>query len=278
MKKAILLVSFGTTHKDTRRITIDAIENKVKDKFKEFEVRRAFTAHIIINILKNRDGIIELTPEEALDKLYEEGFEQVVVQPLHIIPGEEYDYIKKVVDHYEFENKFKSIKLGRPILYFKGIEEEIPDDYSIFIDAIEEIIPKDRNLLFMGHGSVHYSNACYLCLYHVLRDKGFKNVYIGNVEGYPTLEDLIPNIKKKGVSTLTLAPLMVVAGDHAKNDMAGDEEDSWKSILIEEGFEVNIYMHGLGEIEKFQDIYIKHIEDVIEERYLSLGKTKKGSR
>lgn len=276
MKKAILLLSFGTTHEDTRKLTIDVIEKKVKDRFKDYEIRRAFTAHRIIDILKKRDGIIEFTPEEALNSLAEENFTEVIVQPLHIIPGEEYDYIKKVVHIFNHKNIFERLKLGRPILYFKGIEDEVPDDYEILVEALGKTMDFQENILFMGHGTKHHANACYLCLQQVLRDRGYNHVYIANVEGYPTLEHIIPILKKEGIKKLKLTPLMVVAGDHAKNDMAGDEEDSWKNILLKEGFEIDTYIKGLGEISEFQDLYIKHIEDVIENRYLDLGKTKKG--
>lgn len=276
MKKAILLVSFGTTYYDTRKVTIDAIEEKVKKAYKDYEVRIAFTAHIIINILKKRDGIIELTPEEALEKLYKDGYEDIIVQPLHIIPGAEFDYIKDVVDQYTFKKYFNSIKIGRPMLYFKGHEEEIPDDYSILIEAIDKLLNSYENLVLMGHGTSHYSNAAYTCFQQVLKDKGYKRVLVANVEGYPTLEDIIPKLKAKNMNKLTLAPLMVVAGDHAKNDMSSNEDDSWKSILEAEGFEVNIHMHGLGEISEFQDVYVDHIKDAIDKRYENLGKTAKG--
>lgn len=275
MKKAILLVSFGTTHMDTRKKTIDVIEERVKDRFCDYEVRTAFTSYIIIKRLKHRDGIVELTPEEALDKLLEDGFKEVIVQPLHIIPGEEYDYIKSVVAYYSNQGAFKKLELSRPALYFKGIEEELPDDYSIFVNAVKEHIPKKGVVLFMGHGSVHYSNACYSCLQNVFTDLGYEDVYIANVEGYPTLDNIINKLKRKNVKCLTLLPLMLVAGDHAKNDMAGDEEDSWKNILINEGIEVKIILRGLGELTEFQDIYLKHIEDCIDEKYKNIGKTKK---
>jgi len=275
MKKAVLVVSFGTTYRDARKNTIDIIEERIKDKFSDYEVRRAFTSFMIIKKLKDEYGIIEDNPEEALDKLLRDGFQEVMVQPLHIIPGEEYDYIKSVVDHYSHKGLFKSVELGRPALYFKGIEKDIPDDYSIFVNAIKDYIPEKGTVLFMGHGSVHYSNACYSCLQSVLHDLGYEDAYIANVEGYPTLEHILKKLKRNNVEELTLVPLMLVAGDHAKNDMAGDEENSWKNILIKEGMKVNILLKGLGELTEFQNIYLKHIDDCIQGRYYNLGKTKK---
>lgn len=134
----------------------------------------------------------------------------------------------------------------------------------------------------MGHGSSHIGNACYSCLQLVLQDKGYKNAYIANVEGYPDLENVIVKINEREkmledpIREVTLIPLMLVAGDHAKNDMAGEDEDSFKSMLLKEGFKVNVHLHGLGELSSFQDIYIKHIEDAIENIYEGCGKTKKG--
>ena len=275
MKKAILVVSFGTTYKETLKLTIEKIEDKIRDTFKEYEIRRAFTAHMIIKKLKNRDGIIIDTPKEALEKLKAEGFEEIIVQPLHLIPGEEYDYVRYVVQSFENEGCFKRISLGRPALYFQGIEEHIPDDYSIFVDSILELIPDDKKVVFMGHGSTHYSNACYGALQSMLRDIGKNNVYIGTVEGYPTVETVIAALKKDEVKEVNLMPLMLVAGDHAQNDMASEEEDSWKTLLENEGIKVNIHMHGLGELPKFQDIYVQHTKDAMEETYKGIGQTKK---
>ena len=277
MKKAILVVSFGTTYEDTRKLTIEKIEEGVMETFKDYDVRRAFTAHKIIKILKERDGINEDTPEEALDKLMKEGYSDVIVQPLHLIPGEEYDYVKAVVHSYKNKNAFQKLRLGRPVLYYKGEEDGIPDDYGVLVGAVKETIPKNKVVVYMGHGTIHYANACYSCLQSVLSDHGFENVYIGTVEGYPTLMDVIRWLKKDEIKEVTLMPLMIVAGDHAKNDMASDDEDSWKTLLQHQGIKVNIYLHGLGEIPKFQEIYIEHIRDVIEDRYKGLGKTKKGS-
>lgn len=278
MKKAILVVSFGTTHKDTLELTIERIEERIKETFSEYEMRRAFTAHRIIKVLKQRDGIITDTPEEALEKLKEEGFEEVVVQPLHIIPGAEFDYIKLVVDKYKEEGAFKKITLGRPALYFQAGEEELPDDYKIFIEAIEEILPEDKAVVFMGHGSTHPANACYGCLQSVLSHLDKDKIYIGTVEGYPTIETIIERLKKDKVNGVVLMPLMLVAGDHAKNDMASEDEDSWKSQLEAEDIKSEVYLHGLGEIEKFQDIYLQHIKDVIEDKYTNMGETKKGRK
>ncbi|MDP4144830.1 MAG: sirohydrochlorin cobaltochelatase [Bacillota bacterium] len=271
MKKAILVVSFGTTHQDTMEATIKKIEEKVEDKFKEYEIRRAFTAHQIIKILKERDGVHEDTPEEALSKLHKENFSEVVVQPLHIIPGDEYEYIKYVVDKFRALGVFEKLILGRPVLYFKGDGEEIPDDYSIFVEAMNSELTKLSPVVLMGHGSTHPANSSYNCLQEVLRDKGFDNAYIATVEGYPTIDYVIEKVKTDGLNQVSLMPLMLVAGEHAKNDM----QCTWKELLEKEEIQASVYLHGLGEIEKFQDIYIEHIEDAIKGKYIEPGKIKK---
>lgn len=274
-KKAILVVSFGTTYEQTRKLTIERIEDNIKEKFKDYEVRRAFTSHIVIKKLKNMYDIFVDNPEEALERLYKEGFSEVVVQPLHIIPGEEYDYISNVVDTYRIKNSFKNITLGRPLLYLKG-EDIIPDDYSIMVKALKAQIADNENVIFMGHGTNHHANAVYSCLQAVLRDNGLDNVFIGTIEGYPTINNVINYLKEKEIKQITLMPLLLVAGDHVINDMASDQEDSWKSILEREGFKVKIYLHGLGENAKIQYIYVKHLEDAILNKYIKVGKTTKG--
>ena len=277
MKKAILVVSFGTTHEDTRKVTIDAIEEKIKDTFVDYDMRRAFTSHIILKVLKNRDNIHVDTPEEALEKLKNEGYNEVIVQPLHVIPGVEFDYINNVVNRYKKCKAFENIVVGRPLICFKGEEDGVPDDYSVMVDALSKQLPQKDTVILMGHGTSHIANAVYCCFESVLRDRGFKNVHVATVEGYPTLDRVIPNVIADGSTEVILMPLMLVAGDHAKNDMAGDDEDSWKSILEAEGFKVKIYLHGLGENSEIQDIYIQHIKDVINENFKNVGKTHNGN-
>ena len=272
MKKAILVVSFGTSHMDALKNSIEKIENKIKEEFKEYDVYRAFTAHMIIKKIKNRDGINIPTPEEALEELREKGYEEVIVQPLHIIPGEEFDYIKGIVKIHK--DDFKSIKIGRPIFYYQGMEG-LPKDYSLFIESIKEVLENEESVVLFGHGTAHYGNAVYGMLQTVLVDEDYDNVFVATVEGYPSIESCIKRMKKKNIKKTKLVPLLLVAGDHAKNDMASDEDDSLKSMLEREGIEVRLHMHGLGEFDKFGYLYINRIRDLIEDRYLDAGKTKK---
>jgi sirohydrochlorin cobaltochelatase len=231
---------------------------------------------MIINLLKKRDGIYIDTPEEAIEMLEKEGYGSVIVQSLHIIPGEEYDYLNKIVKTFKDKKVFEKIELGRPILYFKGNSEEVPDDYSLAAEAIKLQLPEDGAVVFMGHGTAHPANASYACLQLVLRDKGINNAYIGTVEGYPTLDNIIFYLKKDSVKEVILMPLMIVAGEHCMNDMASDEKGSWKSILEKEGFKVKLYLHGLGENKIIKDIFAKHVEDSILGNYITIGETKKG--
>lgn len=264
-KKGILIVSFGTSYAETRKATIEACEKKIADSFKDYEVRRAFTSNIIRKVLKTRDNIIIDSPEEALQKMKNNGFKNVIVQPLHIIPGEEYDEILNEVK--KFDNQFEKLIVGRPILYSI-------DDYQIAVDGLKKDIPKlkkNQAIIFMGHGTHHPANACYSAL-QLKIDEGYSNVFIGTVEGYPELDNIIPKLKRNKINEITLIPYMVVAGDHAQNDMGGKEEDSWQNILKKEGFKVNVILKGLGEYPLYQDIYVQHVKDSINGNPLGLKK------
>lgn len=273
MKKAILVVSFGTSHLDTLRVTIEKAENQIRDHFNDYDIYRAFTSHKIIRKLREKYEMFIDTPEEVMAKLYEDDYEDVIIQPLHIIPGEEYIYINKIGEAYK--DKFRSVKMGRPIFYYQGIEN-LPQDYSLFIEATKKLYEENNAVVYVGHGTAHSANAVYGCLQTVFEDEGYENVFVGTVEGYPNFEAVLKRLKRKNIDEVTLAPLMVVVGDHAKNDMASDEEGSWKSMLEKEGIKVNIYLKGLGENERFNQLYINRIEDLINERYIGIGETKKG--
>ncbi len=257
LKKGILVVSFGTSILNTFETCIESTENRIKECFPEYEIRRAFTSYMIIKKLKEENRIFIDTVEEALEKMKADGFTEVYVQPLHIMPGDEYDKIIRGVNKYI--NDFSKLVCGRPILYREN-------DYTIAVKALKsQLASMDKNnaVVLMGHGSTHPANSSYALLQFILNDEGLNNVYVGTVEGYPTLENIIPKIKEDNINEVTLMPFMLVAGDHAVNDMAGEEEDSWKNQLESEGFKVNVYLHGLGENKNFQDIYVQHIKDCI---------------
>lgn len=255
-KKGILVVSFGTSYEDTRKANIEAVENKIDEAFEDYGVKRAFTSSKVIKKLKERDNIFIDNPSEALQKMKEEGFKEVIMQPLHIIPGIEYEKIVSVFK--EFNDEFEKIAIGTPVLY--GIQ-----DYEEAVKALKTQLPdikEDSAVVLMGHGTPHPANACYACLQSFLNDEGL-SVYVGTVEGYPEIENIIPKLKSKNIKEVTLMPYMLVAGDHATNDMASDEEDSWKSLLEKEGFIVNTYLHGLGENPDYQRIYVNRVRKAI---------------
>ena len=258
MKKAILVVSFGTSYHETRKKTIEACENKIKESFKDYDFYRAFTSGMIINKLKKRDNMFIDNPSEALEKLYNAGYQEVVVQSLHIICGDEYNKLKDMVAQYE--DKFDKISIGRPLLTYI-------DDYRETVEAVKKDLDKmdiDEAVVFMGHGTEHESHASYPAIEYMFRDYGI-NAFVGTVEGYPELEQVIKKLKNRNIKTVDLLPFMLVAGDHAINDMASDEEDSWKTILEKEGFNVKVHVKGLGENPYIQEKFKNHALDCMKE-------------
>ena len=257
MKKAVLVVSFGTSYHETRKKTIEVCERKISEKLEEYDFYRAFTSNMIINKLKKRDNIFIDNPVEALQKLADAGYEEVVVQTLHIICGEEYNKLKEQVE--SFKPKFKKIALGRPLL-------TTIDDYRETVDAVKkqlDIIQPDEAVVFMGHGTTHESHSAYPALEYMFRDNDM-NVYIGTVEGYPSLENVLKFVKEGSFHKIRLAPLMLVAGDHALNDLCGDEDDAWKVIFTNKGFSVDCFLKGLGEYSAIRQIYMDHLKVTIE--------------
>lgn len=257
MKKGILVVSFGTSHEDTRKKTIDAITDDVKREFPDFEVRTAFTSSIVMKILEQRDNIYVDTVEEALSRMKREKFEEIIVQPLHVICGEEYNKLVSTVNH--FRHFFNNIRVGNPLL-------SSIDDYK---NVAQALVPElngsneENAVVFMGHGTHHPANSAYACMDYVLKNMGFSNVHVATVEGYPELDDVIGKLSNSETKRVKLLPLMLVAGEHAKNDMAGAEENSWENVLKNEGYILNTVVKGLGENEKIRKIYVEHIKEVI---------------
>ncbi len=263
-KDAILVMTFGTTYTDTRAKTIDAVEAAIQKAHPDVPVFEAYTSHIIIDRVKAKEGIQKLTPEEAFAKLKAEGYTRVAVVSLDVIPGMEYSY-NSIATKMEKDN-FKKISLATPLMYYQGTEGE-PDQVVEFLQALSSQFPKmgahDATLI-MAHGTPHPGNAYYSVIQDRLHELGMHNVFVYSVEGRPNLEDVIPKLKKGGYDHVTLMPIMMVAGDHANNDMAGDEEDSHKSILTAEGFKVDTYIHGLGENEQIRNIYVERATEALD--------------
>lgn len=253
-KKAILVVSFGTSYENTREKTIGAVENRIRKAFGDCDVYRAFTSGMVIRKLK-RGGIDVDTVAEALTRLYLMGYTEVYCQPTHIIPGEEYDKLRRSAE--TFSSVFSVLRIGKPLLFET-------DDYPELIDAMESELKMERStaVVLMGHGTEHQANSVYPALQFWLEKKGYKDVFVGTVEGFPKLCDVIERLDKNNYDKIRLLPFMLVAGDHAQNDMAGDE-DSWKCILTDKGYIVRTKLKGLGEYQGIQDMYVKHLEELI---------------
>ncbi|NBH35916.1 sirohydrochlorin cobaltochelatase [Clostridiaceae bacterium] len=257
----ILAVSFGTSYNDNREKTIGAIERAIGDAFPEYEVRRAFTAQMIIDKLKKRDGLEVDNVTQALERMAADGIENLVVQPTHLMDGLEYQDVVEELKKYE--NSFKKIVMGKPLLMedddFTAVSKAITDATKSYDDG-------ETAIVYMGHGTEADSNQIYGKLQETLKNEGFENYFIGTVEAEPTLEDVIRSMEdKKAYKNVVLAPLMVVCGDHANNDMAGEEEDSWKSILTAKGYQVECLFQGLGELKEIQEIYVNHVKEALGE-------------
>ena len=257
--KEILVVSFGTSYNDSRELTIGGIEGAIAKAFPDYTVARAFTADTIIKILKERDNISVDNVDEALTRAASNGVKTLVVQPTHLMDGFEYTDLQKTLSKYE--GKFSKVVLSTPLL-------TTDEDFSRVADAITAKTKKFDDgktaIVFMGHGTEAESNGVYAKMQDVLASKGYANYYVGTVEAKPSVEDLLASVKAKGsYKKVVLLPLMVVAGDHANNDMAGDEDDSWKSVFKAAGFEVECVLEGLGQDSAIQQIYVDHVKKAI---------------
>lgn len=263
-KKAILVVSFGTSYNETRAVTIEAIESAITKAFPEFDVRRAFTSQIIIDKLKTRDGLEIDNVTQAMERLIDEGYGTLVVQPTHVMNGYEYDEMVDAIEPYR--DSFSQLVYGKPLL---SDEADYDSMVKILTDETAqyntEVTPRDTAIVFMGHGTEHPANDTYALLQQKLLDAGFENYLVGTVEAEPNLEDVMDAAKSLGVSKVVLLPLMIVAGDHASNDMAGDEEGSWKTEFKGEGFEVECVLKGLGEYPAVQEMFVSHARAAVEE-------------
>ena len=262
-KDAILVMTFGTTFADTRAKTIDAVEAAIQKAHPDIPVFEAYTSHIIIDRVKAKEGIQKMTPEEAFSKLKAEGYTRVAVVSLDVIPGMEYSY-DSIITKMQM-SKFKELSLATPLMYFQGTEGE-PDQVVDFLNAVKSQFPvmgKEDATLIMAHRTPHPGNAYYSVIQDRIEKLGMNNVFVYSVEGRPNLDDVIPKLKAKGFKNVTLMPIMMVAGDHANNDMAGDDPDSHKSILTKAGFKVNTYIHGLGENENVRALYIQRANEAL---------------
>ena len=260
-KDAMVVMSFGTTYKDTRAKTIDATVDAIKAAHPNTKVVTAFTSHIIRDRIQQKEGITYPTPEEALAELKKDGYTRVALASLDVIPGMEYNYDAAVYNLYK--DNFKKMTLGTSLMYWMGQENQT-DQVIETLKAVQSQFPKlgkEDGLLIMAHGTPDPSNAYYSVIQDRIHSLGLQNVYIYTVEGTPNLEQVVPQLKAKGIKHVTLMPFMMVAGDHANNDMAGAEPDSHKSILEKDGFKVDTYLHGLGENQNIRNIFVERANE-----------------
>ena len=282
----LLVVSFGTSFNDSRAEDIKGIEDALAAAYPDWSVRRAFTAQIIINHVEARDEENIDNMQQALDRAVENGVKNLVVQPTHLMHGAEYDEMTEAINGYK--DKFESVAIAEPMLGEVGDDATvINDDKKAVAQAITDEACKEAGFdsmdaaaeagtafVFMGHGTSHTANITYDQMQTQMEDLGFKNAFIGTVEGKPedtACDKVIEKVKEAGYKNVVLRPLMVVAGDHANHDMAGDDEDSWKSQFVASGnFEnVDTQIAGLGRIEAVEQIYVDHTKAAID----SIGST-----
>lgn len=266
-KQAIVVTSFGSTYIETRKACINTIEEAVKESFPDWQVFRAFTSQHVITKIARKENKIVPNLGQRLEQLQKEGFEKILIQPTHLTPGEEFDNkILAVYQQFKQAEVFSELRLGRPVLYYEG-QNGLPNDFDVVTEALTQQVPlleKDELVLWMGHGSPNRHNPAYYRLQKSF-DEYQKPWVIGVVEetDRPNFNDALATLKARGVKKVKLMPLLVVAGDHARNDMAGDDEDSWLNQLRRQGFDVTYKLIGLGENEAFRQIYIQHIKELM---------------
>ena len=286
----LLVVSFGTSFNDSRAEDVKGIEDALAEAYPDWSVRRAFTAQIIINHVEARDDEVIDNMQQALDRAVENGVKNLVVQPTHLMHGAEYDEMTEAINGYK--DKFESVAIAEPMLGEVGDDATvINDDKKAVAQAITDEACKEAGFdsmdaaaeagtafVFMGHGTSHTANITYDQMQTQMENLGFKNAFIGTVEGKPedtACDKVIEKVKEAGYKNVVLRPLMVVAGDHANNDMAGDEEDSWKSQFVASGNfdKVDCQIEGLGRIEAVEKLYVEHTKAAID----SLGSTEESA-
>ena len=277
----LLVVSFGTSFNDSRVADISGVEKKLQEAYPDWSVRRAFTAQIIINHVQARDDEKIDNMEQALERAVSNGVKNLVVQPTHLMHGAEYDELVDAVNNYK--DKFETVTVAEPLLGEVGSDATaVNDDKKNVAEAITAEAVKTAGydsldaakedgtaFVFMGHGTSHSAKVSYSQMAAQMSELGYENVFIGTVEGEPeetACENVINNVKEAGYKKVVLRPLMVVAGDHANNDMAGDDEDSWKSQFEASGAfdKIDTQIAGLGEIDAIQQIYVDHTKAAIE--------------
>ncbi len=275
----LLVVSFGTSFNESRTEDIKGIEDALQAAYPEWSVRRAFTAQIIINHVQARDGEFIDNMTQALDRAVANGVKHLVVQPTLLMHGAEYDEMAEALE--EYKDSFESVAIAEPLLGPVGSDATVINEDKQTVaeavtaaavkasgyDSLEAAAEAGTAYVFMGHGTAHVAKVSYSQMATQMQNLGYANVFVGTVEGEPestSAENIIEAVKEAGYTKVVLRPLMVVAGDHANNDMAGDEEDSWKSMFAAAGFDVECHIAGLGRIDTIQQMYVAHTAAVLD--------------
>ena len=275
----LLVVSFGTSFNDSRVADIKGIEDALQAAYPDWSVRRAFTAQIIINHIQARDGEKIDNMTQALDRAVANGVKNLVVQPMHLMHGAEYDEMCEAIEAYK--DQFESVSIAEPMLGEVGSDATVinADKEAVAkaitaaavseagFESLEAAKDAGTAFVFMGHGTAHVAKVTYSQMQTQMQNLGYENVFIGTVEGEPeetSAEAVIEAVKAAGYTNVVLRPLMVVAGDHANNDMAGSDDDSWKTVFEAAGFTVDCQIHGLGEIADVQALYVAHTKAAID--------------
>lgn len=278
----ILVVSFGTSFNDSRVADIKGIENALQEAYPDWSVRRAFTAQIIINHVQARDGECIDNMDQALERAVSNGVKNLIIQPTHLMHGAEYDELTEAVASYE--DQFETVKIAEPLLGEVGSDASVINEDKKAVaqiltaeavstagyDSLEAAEADGVAFVFMGHGTSHTAKVSYSQMQTQMKELGYDNVFIGTVEGEPeetSCESVIEAVAQAGYTKVILRPLMVVAGDHANNDMAGEEEDSWISMFKSSGSfdSVEAQIAGLGSIGQIQQLYVAHTADVMKQ-------------
>lgn len=254
MKKALAVISFGTTYPDARK-AITRIEDELRAALPDYDFYRAFTSSIVRKRIEREEGVRVPSPAELMETLLAAGYTEVRCQSLHVMPGIEYE--KMCGELALFREKFEHFALGAPLLATPG------DCRAVCEGLLAElpVLGEDEAWVYMGHGTEHFANAVYSEVENQFRALGAERVYVGTVEGFPGLDYLRARLAARRVKKVTLAPLMIVAGDHAQNDLAGGGDDSWKSILLRDGYAVDVKLRGLGDIAAVRARFAAHCRE-----------------
>lgn len=255
--KAILVVSFGTSYEASRKATIEKIEQDIRNAFQDHRIYRAWTSKFIISILKKRDNYTVPTVKEALEQMITDGIREVVVQPTHILDGIENNIMKEEVLSYK--KSFDKIAFGTPLLADLKDESQAINAVTTEFSDLKET----EALVFMGHGTTHQVNTVYAGLDQKFKESAHANVFIGTVEADPTIHNLVKEVTSFQPSKIYVTPFMIVAGDHAQNDLAGEDPDSWMNRLSSEGYKVTPVLKGLGEYPEIRRILIDHVQQAM---------------